>query len=101
MVIVETTDDVKLFEESYRNQDSIVIPILSDVNKHPMENSLSLMYVQIMDGKEFIVPFNHSETLIGHHINLHSKTIKYTYDRNELVCISNKALYEKNKKSLN
>ena len=81
MVIVETTDDVKLFEESYRSQDSIVIPILSDMNKHPMENSLSLVYIQMMDRREFIIPYNHSETLTGHNINLFSDTTKYTYDR--------------------
>ena len=81
MVIVETTDDVKSFEEVYRNQDSIVVPIMSDINKHPMDNSLSLVYIQMMDGKEFIIPYNHSETLSRHHINLFSKTTKYTYDR--------------------
>ena len=81
MVIVETTDDVKLFEESYKNQDSILIPILSDTNKHPVENTLCLIYIQMMDGKEFIVPYNHSETIVGHNINLFSDTTKYTYDR--------------------
>ena len=81
MVIVETTDDVKLFEKSYKNQDSIVIPILSDVNKHPVENNLSLIYIQMMDGNEFIIPYNHSETIIGHNINLFSDTTKYTHDK--------------------
>ena len=81
MVIVETTDDVKLFEKSYKNQDSIVIPILSDVNKHPVENTLSLIYIQMMDGNEFIIPYNHSETIIGHNINLFSDTTKYTHDK--------------------
>ena len=94
MVIVETTDDVKSFEESYRNQDSIVIPILSDVNKHPVENTLSLIYIQMMDGEEFIIPYNHSETIIGHNINLFSDTTKYTYDRKLLgqVCAVGKVV---------
>ena len=81
MVIVETTDDVKLFKKSYKKQDSIVIPILSDVNKHPVENNLSLIYIQMMDGNEFIIPYNHSETIIGHNINLFSDTTKYTHDK--------------------
>ena len=81
MVIVETSDDVKLFDEIYGKQDSILIPIMSDVNKHPIENDLSLMYVQMMDGQEFIIPYNHSETLPINHVNLFSKTTKYTYDK--------------------
>ena len=75
MVIVETSDDVKLFDETYGKQDSILIPIMSDVNKHPIENDLSLMYVQMMDGQEFIIPYNHSETLPINHVNLFSKGI--------------------------
>ena len=81
MVIVETTDDVKSFEEIYKKEDSIVIPILSDMNKHPLENEMCLVYIQMMGGQEFIIPFNHSETLNVTHVNLWSKTTKYTYDR--------------------
>tara|TARA_Y100001937_G_scaffold11299_1_gene13965 strand:+ start:1361 stop:2635 length:1275 start_codon:yes stop_codon:yes gene_type:complete len=81
LVIVETTDDVRSFEQSYREQDSIVIPILSDGNKHALQNRLSLVYIQMMDGQEFIIPYNHGETLKGHKINLLSDTTKYTYDK--------------------
>ena len=84
MVIVETTDDVRSFEQSYREQDSIVIPILSDGNKHTLQNRLSLVYIQMMDGQEFIIPYNHGETLKGHKINLLSDTRKYTYDKKSL-----------------
>ena len=84
MVIVETTDDVRSFEQSYREQDSIVIPILSDGNKHSLQNRLSLVYIQMMDGQEFIIPYNHGETLKGHKINLLSDTRKYTYDKKSL-----------------
>ena len=84
MVIVETTDDVISFKEAYEKQDSIIIPILSDMNKHPIDNELCLVYIQLMDGQEFIVPYDHSETLSGHTINLFSKTTKYTYDKKSL-----------------
>jgi len=84
LVIVETTDDVRSFEQSYREQDSIVIPILSDGNKHSLQNRLSLVYIQMMDGQEFIIPYNHGETLKGHKINLLSDTRKYTYDKKSL-----------------
>jgi len=81
LVIVETTDDVILFKKTYETQDSIVIPILSDINKHPIDNTLSLVYIQMLDGQEFIVPYNHSETLSGHNISLISDTTTYTYDK--------------------
>ena len=35
----------------------------------------------MMDGQEFIIPYNHGETLKGHKINLLSDTTKYTYDK--------------------
>ena len=38
----------------------------------------------MMDGQEFIIPYNHGETLKGHKINLLSDTRKYTYDKKSL-----------------
>ena len=94
MVIIENSDDVKLFERLYKKQDSIVIPILSDMNKHPVENDLSLIYVQLMDGQEFMIPYNHSESSGVYRINMISNTIKYTYDRKLLgqVCAVGKII---------
>ena len=51
MVIIESSDDLKLFNTENKKQDSFVVPILSDVNKHPVDNELSLIYVQMVDGK--------------------------------------------------
>ena len=81
MVIVESKDELKLFQDKYQEQDSIVIPILSDMYKHPMDNSLSLIYIQFMDGEEFILPINHSESLYSFDSELISNTKKYTYDK--------------------
>ena len=60
------------------------MPVSCDDNKHPMNDSLSLLYVKLLSGKEFILPFNHSETLHLDIPNLDSDTKKYTYDRKKL-----------------
>ena len=60
------------------------MPVSCDDNKHPMNDSLSLLYVKLLSGKEFILPFNHSETLDLEISSLDSDTKKYTYDRKKL-----------------
>ena len=80
-VLVETKKQLKEFLKLYGSQDSILIPISCDNNKHPVDNKLSLLYVQLLNGEEFILPFDHSETLNIDIPNLESDTKKYTYDR--------------------
>ena len=94
MVIIESKDDLKLFETENEKQDSFVIPILSDTKKHPLDNELCLIYIQMMDGQEFIASYNHSESLNNHKVNLVSKTTKYTYDKKLLnhVCSVGKVI---------
>ena len=57
MIIVETTEQFENFIEQYRNSDCILMPILSDINKHPLQNKLSLLYVKLLEGNEY---FYHS-----------------------------------------
>ena len=48
-MIVENPTEFESFLEKYKQSDCIVIPILSDINKHPLENSLcarSLLFGQ-------------------------------------------------------
>ena len=84
-MILENSNELESFQKLYQQQDSIVIPISSDTNKHPAEDDLCLLYVQMMSGEEFILPFNHSETLNIDIPNLDSKTKKYTYDKKKLT----------------
>jgi len=84
-VILENSNELESFQKLYQQQDSIVIPISSDTNKHAVEDELCLLYVQMMSGEEFILPFNHSETLNIDIPNLDSKTKKYTYDKKKLT----------------
>jgi hypothetical protein len=84
MKIIENNDDLKFFFKLYKNQDSILIPISSDENKHPCSTDMCLLYIQMMSGEEFILPVNHSETLNIEVPNLKSTTKKYTYDKKQL-----------------
>ena len=84
MEIIEKKSQLKRFIKRYKSEDCIIVPVSCDDNKHPMNDSLSLLYVKLLSGKEFILPFNHSETLHLDIPNLDSDTKKYTYDRKKL-----------------
>ena len=62
-MIIENPTEFESFLEKYKQSDCIVIPILSDINKHPLENSLCAVYFKIIDGDEYILPFNHGESI--------------------------------------
>ena len=62
-MIIETKLEFDNFLEKYQDSSCILIPILCDVNKHPLENSLCLLYVKLLDGDEYLLPFRHSEAI--------------------------------------
>ena len=90
MVIVESHREWKKFIVEFRKQNSIVIPIQCDENKHPLDTNLCLLYVKLLDGnlEEYVLPFRHSDA-----INLKDKYIKktstdmdvFTYDKKKLL----------------
>jgi len=85
MVIVENNEQLSSFLKIYKKQDSIVLPIQSDEHKHPADDEICLLYVQIIDGEEYILSYNHSESLnLDKEPNLKSKTKKYTIDKKRL-----------------
>ena len=61
MKIIENDKSWKKFITEFEKNDSIVIPIQCDDNKHPCDTKLSLLYVNI-NNEEFVLPFNHSES---------------------------------------
>jgi len=81
MVIIENNEQVDSFLKIYKKHDCIILPIISDEVKHPIVTDLCSLYIQILSGEEFILPFNHSETLNIEVPNLQSVTEKYTYDK--------------------
>jgi len=62
-VIIEKDNQLDDFLLENQNKDCFIIPILSDVNRHPLENTLCAVYVKIVDGEEGLLCFNHGETL--------------------------------------
>ena len=90
MVIVESRKEWLSFIADFEENNSIVIPIQCDENKHPMDTELCLFYIKLLDYplEEYILPFRHSDA-----INLSSKYITmtwtpmdvFTYDKKKLL----------------
>ena len=60
MIIVETDKEKEQFLEYWNNEESIIIPIWEDLDRHPMNNGLSFLYVRFPN-LDFILPFNHND----------------------------------------
>ena len=60
MIIVETNKEKDQFLEYWNNEESKIIPIWEDLERHPMNNRLSFLYVQFRN-LDFILPFNHND----------------------------------------
>ena len=60
MVIVETNKEKDQFLEYWNNEQSTIIPIWEDLERHPMNNGLSFLYVRFSN-MDFILPFNHND----------------------------------------
>jgi len=85
MVIVENNEQLDSFLKIYTKEDSILIPIQSDEHKHSADDEICLLYVHVIDGEEYILSYNHSESLnLDKEPNLKSKTKKYTIDKKRL-----------------
>jgi len=60
MIIVETNKEKETFLEYWNNEESKIIPIWEDLDRHPMNNGLSFLYVRFSN-LDFILPFNHND----------------------------------------
>jgi hypothetical protein len=60
MIIVETNKEKDQFLEYWNNEESKIIPIWEDLDRHPMTNGLSFLYVRFPKD-DFILPFNHND----------------------------------------
>ena len=59
-MIVENSVQLEEFKRTYDTEDCILIPIQLDDNKHSVSDKLSLLYVQMWGGKEFMpVSYTH------------------------------------------
>ena len=72
MVIVESNDEVNEFLQMWETTPSVIIPIYSDLEKHPMNNELSFLFV-MMGNSTFILIYNHIDGK-SHHLDLSTST---------------------------
>ena len=90
MVIVENNEQLSSFLKIYSKQDSILIPIQCDEHKHSVESDICLLYVQMLSGEEYMLSYNHSESLnLDDEPTLKSDTKKYTLDKKKLQHLIN------------
>jgi hypothetical protein len=84
-VIIDSSKDLESFQDLYQKQDSIIIPIQSDEHKHSADDDICLLYVRIIDGDDYIISYNHSESMNLDMVpTLKSDTKKYTLDKKRL-----------------
>jgi hypothetical protein len=60
MVIVENQQEIEQFLKYWNNEQSTIIPIWEDLERHPMNNRVSFLYVKFTE-LDFILPFNHND----------------------------------------
>lgn len=72
MIVVESTKEIEDFLNRWNNTPSIIIPIWSDLEKHPMNNELSFLFVR-MGNTDFILIYNHIDGK-SQHLDLTTST---------------------------
>ena len=89
MIVVENQQEQEIFLNYWNREESIIIPIWEDLERHPMNNSLSFLYVRFNDAEtdagylpiDFIIPINHNDC---HNIQIdlsESKTPKFVWNK--------------------
>src|SRR6056300_1218478 len=72
MIVVESNKEKEEFIKRWESEPSIVIPIWSDLEKHPLNNELSFLFVRV--GKtDFILIYNHIDGK-SQHLDLSTST---------------------------
>ena len=95
-MIVDNDKILSALKKEYAQSDTIVIPIYSDINKHRINNKLSLLYIYIIDTEtEYIILTNHSDKIynIQDLDFLNNDKLSYTYSGGINNAINIDALY--------
>ncbi len=58
MIVVESNKEINDFLNRWNTEPSIIIPIWSDLDKHPMNNEISFLFIR-MGNTDFIIIYNH------------------------------------------
>lgn len=59
-MIVESKQDIQIFLDGYNSYPSIIVPIHTDLDTHPITTPISFLYVRIQ-GQSYILPFDHTD----------------------------------------
>lgn len=88
-MIVENTKNFNEFLHDFKNYDSIILPILSDIEKHPINNKICCIFVKILNKDlYYLLPFNHSEcNNLEYDVisQIESEKYIYTFSKKELL----------------
>ena len=89
MVIVESNTEINEFLERWNTEPSIIIPIWSDLEKHPLNNELSFLFVR-MGNTDFILIYNHIDGK-SQHLDLSTSTQpKWVWNKKGLLQMDTK-----------
>jgi len=89
MIVVESNKEREEFLQRWNNEPSVIIPIWSDLEKHPMNNELSFLFVR-MGNTDFILIYNHIDGK-PHHLDLSTSTQpKWVWNKKGLLQMDTK-----------
>ena len=89
MIVVESTKEKEEFLKRWESEPSIIIPVWSDLEKHPMNNELSFLFV-VMGNTNFILIYNHIDGN-PHHLDLSTSTQpKWVWNKKGLLQMDTK-----------
>ena len=95
-MIVDNDLILSELKNNYSKSENIVIPIYSDINKHRLNNRVSVLYIYSLNTtKEYIIPIYHSDKIfsITDLSFLHNSFNTYTYSSGIKNSINIDALY--------
>jgi len=89
MIVVESTKEIEDFLKQWNNEPSIIIPIWSDLEKHPLNNELSFLFVRV-GNTDFILIYNHIDGK-SQHLDLSTSTQpKWVWNKKGLLQMDTK-----------
>ena len=89
MIVVESTKEKEEFLKRWESEPSTIIPVWSDLEKHPMNNELSFLFV-VMGNTNFILIYNHIDGK-SQHLDLSTSTQpKWVWNKKGLLQMDTK-----------
>ena len=89
MIVVESNKEQEEFLQRWNNEPSIIIPIWSDLEKHPLNNELSFLFVRV-GNTDFILIYNHIDGK-SQHLDLSTSTQpKWVWNKKGLLQMDTK-----------